>query len=76
MSTNINSAYKKGVGKIREGLLICQGIDKQRNLHAFLARQQRIKARQQQAQTTDNTIAATATLDPVTSENDKGVNHV
>ena len=43
---------------------------------AFLARQQRIKARQQQVQTTDNTIAVTATLDPVTSENDKGANHV
>ena len=43
---------------------------------AFLARQQRIKARHSQAQTTDNTIAVTATLDSVTSENDKEVNHV
>lgn len=68
--------YQHAAAKIREGALVMQGIDNQRNLAAFLARQQRIKARQQQVQTTDNTIAVTATLDSVTSENDKGVNHV
>ena len=69
MSTNINGAYKKGLGKIREGLLICQGIDKQRNLEAFLARQQRIKARK----------AADNTIQPTTLKADtdvKEVNHV
>ena len=68
--------YQHAAAKIREGALVMQSIDKQRNLAAFLARQQRIKARQQQAQNTDNTIAVTATLDSVTSENDKEVNHV
>ena len=68
--------YQPAAAKIRECSLVMQGIDNQRNLAAFLARQQRIKARQQQVQTTDNTIAVTATLDSVTSENDKGVNHV
>ena len=68
--------YQHAAAKIREGALVMQGLDNQRNLAAFLARQQRIKARQQQVQTTDNTIAVTATLDSVTSENDKGVNHV
>jgi len=72
----MSNYYQNAAAKIREGALVMQGIDNQRNLAAFLARQQRIKARQQQAQTTDNTIAVTATLDPVTSENDKGVNHV
>ncbi len=51
MSTNINSAYQKGVGKIRDGLLICQLIDKNRNLDAFLASQQRIKSRENKAKT-------------------------
>ncbi len=68
--------YQHAAAKIREGALVMQGIDNQRNLAAFLARQQRIKARQSQAQNTDNTIAVTATLDSVTSENDKEVNHV
>ena len=68
--------YQHAAAKIREGALVMQSIDKQRNLAAFLARQQRIKARQQQAQNTGNTIAVTATLDSVTSENDKEVNHV
>jgi len=75
MSTNINGAYKKGLGKIREGLLICQGIDNQRNLDAFLARQKRIKERKANAQATDNTVVATTTLN--TDTNDvKEVNHV
>lgn len=73
MSTNINGAYKKGLGKIREGLLICQGIDKQRNLEAFLAHQQRIKARKAKAQGADNTIQPT-TLNADTDV--KEVNHV
>jgi len=68
--------YQNAAAKIREGALVMQGLDNQRNLAAFLARQQRIKARQQQAQTTDNTMTPTATCDTVTSENDKGVNHV
>mgnify|MGYP003339429249 CR=1 FL=1 len=75
MSTNINGAYKKGLGKIREGLLICQGIDKQRNLDAFLERQKRIKERKSQAKNTGNPIAATATTNSDVNENE-GVNHV
>ena len=43
---------------------------------AFLARQQRIKARQQQAQNTSNTIAATTITNADTSENDKEAHHV
>lgn len=73
MSTNINGAYKKGLGKIREGLLICQGIDKQRNLDAFLERQKRIKERKSQAKNTGNLIAATANSD---ANENKRVNHV
>ncbi len=72
----MSNYYQNAAAKIREGALVMQGLDNQRNLAAFLARQQRIKARHSQAQTTDNTIAVTATLDSVTSENDKGVNHV
>lgn len=75
MSTNINGAYKKGLGKIREGLLICQGIDKQRNLDAFLARQKRIKERKANAQARDNTVVATTTLNADTNDV-KEVNHV
>lgn len=67
--------YQHAAAKIREGALVMQSIDKQRNLAAFLARQQRIKARQSQAQNTDNTIAATATANADTSEIE-GVNHV
>ena len=68
--------YQHAAAKIREGALVMQHLDKQRNLAAFLARQQRIKARQSQAQNTDNTIAATATANADTSEIDKEVNHV
>jgi hypothetical protein len=50
MSTNANRAYKKGTNLMVEGSLICQSIDKQRNLDRFLSRQQGIKASQQQAQ--------------------------
>lgn len=71
MSTNINGAYKKGLGKIREGLLICQGIDKQRNLDAFLERQKRIKERKANAQT----MTAITTLNADTNDV-KEVNHV
>ena len=67
--------YQHAAAKIREGALVMQGLDNQRNLAAFLARQQRIKARQQQAQNTDNTIADTATANADTSEIE-GVNHV
>ena len=76
MSTNINGAYQKGLGKVREGLLVMQAIDKQRNLDAFLERQQRIKERHSKVQNTGNPIAATATANADTSEIDKEVNHV
>lgn len=50
-----------------------QKLSNQTSINAFLARQQRIKARHSQAQNTGNTIAATANAD--TSDN-QGVNHV
>ncbi len=68
--------YQHAAAKIREGALVMQGLDNQRNLAAFLARQQRIKARQQQAQNTSNTIAATTITNADTSENDKEAHHV
>ena len=68
--------YQQAAAKIREGALVMQGLDNQRNLAVFLARQQRIKARHSQAQNAGNTIAATATVNSATSENDKGVSHV
>ena len=52
-----------------------QKLSNQTSINAFLARQQRIKARHSAAQSADNTIAATATLNADTSENE-GVNHV
>ena len=55
--------YQHAAAKIREGALVMQGLDNQRNLAAFLARQQRIKARQQQAQNTGNTIASKITIE-------------
>ncbi len=67
--------YQHAAAKIREGALVMQGLDNQRNLAAFLARQQRIKARQSQAQNTGNPIAATATANADISEIE-GVNHV
>ena len=39
MSTNTNRAYKKGTNLMIQGSLICQSIDKQRNLDRFWARQ-------------------------------------
>ena len=68
--------YKLALSMIRTGALMCQEIDKERNLEDFKLSQQRIKARHSEAQNTGDTFAATATLDSVTSENDKGVNHV
>ena len=67
--------YQHAAAKIREGALVMQGLDNQRNLAAFLARQQRIKARQSQAQNTSNTIAATTITNADTSEIE-GANHV
>ena len=49
-----------------------QKLSNQTSLDAFLARQQRIKARHSAAQSADNTIAATATLNANTSKKDKG----
>ncbi|PTQ87066.1 hypothetical protein [Agitococcus lubricus] len=51
-----------------------QKLSNQTSIDAFLARQKRIKARRQ-AQNTGNTIAATATANADTSDN-QGVNHV
>ncbi len=53
-----------------------QKLSNQTSINAFLARQQRIKARHSAAQSTDNTIAATATANADTSENDKEAYHV
>ena len=71
----MSNYYQNAAAKIREGALVMQGLDNQRNLAAFLARQQRIKARHSQAQNTGNTIAATTITNADTSEIE-GVNHV
>ena len=71
----MSNYYQQAAAKIREGALTMQHLDNKRNLAAFLARQQRIKARQAQAQSTSNTIAATANANADTSGNE-GVNHV
>lgn len=65
-------AYQQAVTKIREGALAMQHLDNQRNLAAFLARQQRIKARQSNTQGANNSHALTSTLAP----NDKEAHHV
>ena len=43
-------AYQHALSKVLDGSMTMSHIDKQRNLDVFLARQQRIKARQNQAQ--------------------------
>jgi hypothetical protein len=40
----MSNYYQHAAAKIREGALVMQGLDNQRNLAAFLARQQRIQS--------------------------------
>ena len=42
--------YQRALGKVLDGVTTMQTIDKKRNLDAFRARQQRIKARTNDAQ--------------------------
>lgn len=65
-------AYQQAVTKIREGALAMQHLDNQRNLAAFLARQQRIKTRQSQTQGASTPHALTTTTAP----KDKEAHHV
>ena len=60
MSTNANRAYKKGTNIMTKGSLICQSIDKQRELDRFLSRQQKHKTPVNEAQT-DSESVTTAT---------------
>jgi hypothetical protein len=63
--------YKLALSMIRAGALMCQEIDKERNLEDFKLSQQRIKARHGEAQNTGDTFA------PITSQNgNKEANHV
>lgn len=66
---------QRGLAFIRMGCAIIADDAKAHNLELFNQSQQRIKARHSAAQSTDNTIAATATANADTSENE-GVNHV
>ena len=66
---------KRGLEFIRMGCAIIADDAKAHNLEQFNQSQQRIKARHSQAQSADNTIAATATANADTSEIE-GANHV
>lgn len=44
-------AYQHALGKVLDGAMTMQAIDKQRNLDRFLARQQRVKKPHSDAQT-------------------------
>jgi hypothetical protein len=63
--------YKLALSMIRAGALMCQEIDKERNLEDFKLSQKRIKARHSEAQNTGDTFT------PITSQNsNKEANHV
>ena len=67
---------QRGLAFIRMGCAIIADDAKAHNLEQFNQSQQRIKARHSQPQNTGNTIAATATANADTSENDKEAHHV
>lgn len=69
-------AIQHAAAKIREGALVMQGLDNQRNLAAFLARQQRIKARQSQAQTAKECRTTAAALSADIGRSIAEANHV
>ena len=69
-------AYRNALSMIVQGSLICQAIDKQRELDRFLARQQGIKARQHPIQTAKQCGTTATTLSADIGLSHGEANHV
>ena len=55
-------AYRNALSMIVQGSLICQSIDKQRELDRYLARQQKHTANDSNAQTESDCVTTATTL--------------
>ena len=69
-------AYRNALSMIVQGSLICQSIDKQHELDRFLARQQKHKTPNNQAQTVSDGVTTTTAPSADNGLPDGVANHV
>jgi len=69
-------AYRNALSMIVQGSLICQSIDKQRELDRFLSRQQKHKTPVNEAKTVDDCMTTAAALSADIGLSHGEVNHV
>ena len=69
-------AYRNALSMIVQGSLICQAIDKQRELDQFLARQQKYKTPDNEAQIVSDGVTTTTAPSADTGLSHVEANHV
>ena len=69
-------AYRNALSMIVQGSLICQSIDKQRELDRFLARQQKPTTNDSKAQTESDCVTTTTAPSADTGLSHVEANHV
>ena len=69
-------AYRNALSMIVQGSLICQAIDKQRELDQFLARQQKYKTPDNEAQIVSDGVTTTTAPSADNGLSHGGANHV